>query len=149
MVKVFRWVLLMIFIVQLSSCSFFERFKYYNIYLSIKDLNGLKAGALVYNKDKVVGDVIEIEALQEGVFIAQLRIKDDFLIPRNSEVRVVSDIDITTAHIAINMSHSKKNYNEDDTIISQGSVLLNNNIQLEEIKIPLDSLPEGIKALMQ
>ncbi|MCO5231389.1 MAG: MlaD family protein [Chitinophagales bacterium] len=147
--KVFAWFLMLFLFIQLSACSYFEKFNYYNIYLSFNDLNGLKVGSLIYNKDKVVGQVLEIDKGDEGGYIAKLSIKDDFLIPRNSEVRVVSDIDITTAHIAINMSHSKKNYSEDDTIISHGSALLNNNIQLEEVKLSEDSLPDGIKALMQ
>ena len=67
----------------------------------------------------------------------------------NSQVRIVTDLENTSAYVNILMSHSKKNYSKDDTIISHGTVLLNKNIQLHEIKVNIDSLPEGIRSLMQ
>ena len=62
---------------------------------------------------------------------------------------MVSDLDNTSAYVNILMSHSKKNYSKEDTIISHGTVLMNKDIQLQEVKVNIDSLPEGIRSLMQ
>lgn len=131
-----------------SSCQFLNQFNFYNIYLSVKDLNGLKEGAVILSKGNQVGNV-ESVTVSNGENIVVLSINDDFLIPRNSEIRVVSDIENTSAYLEVLMSHSKGNYTKGDTIHSQGTILLNNDIQLEEVKLNIDSLPEGIKTLLQ
>lgn len=135
-------------ILILSSCNPLDYFKYYNLYLNVNDLDGLKEGAVILSKGNQVGKVVEVVKEDEG-YIAVLSLNNDFLVPVNSEVRVVSDIENTSAYLEVMMSHSKRNYSEKDTVNSHGTILLNKDIQLEEVKIPFDSLPEGIQSLMQ
>jgi ABC-type transporter Mla subunit MlaD len=115
----------------------------------VKELNGIKEGALIENQTKNIGSVSGIESESDSSFVIELSVTNDFQIPRNSQVRIVTDLENTSAYVNILMSHSKKNYSKDDTIISHGTVLLNKNIQLHEIKVNIDSLPEGIRSLMQ
>lgn len=151
MMKMKNWrsvLFLLAGVVLFTSCHSLSYFKYYNIYLNVKDLNGLKDGAVILSKGNQVGKVESIKVLEEGN-LAILSIDNDFLIPKNSEIRVVSDIENTSAYLEIIMSHSKSNYQKGDTVLSQGTVLLNKDIQLEEVQINVDSLPEGIRTLLQ
>jgi ABC-type transporter Mla subunit MlaD len=132
-----------------SSCKLWDQMKYYTIYLKVNDLNGIKEGALVENQSKNIGNVSSVENESDSSYIIVLSITNDFQIPRNSQVRVVSDLDNTSAYVNILMSHAKRNYSKDDTIISHGTVLMNKDIQLQEVKVNIDSLPEGIRSLMQ
>jgi ABC-type transporter Mla subunit MlaD len=132
-----------------SSCKVWDQLKYYTVYLKVKELNGIKEGALIENQTKNIGSVSGIESESDSSFVIELSVTNDFQIPRNSQVRIVTDLENTSAYVNILMSHSKKNYSKDDTIISHGTVLLNKNIQLHEIKVNIDSLPEGIRSLMQ
>lgn len=132
----------------LNSCNPLDYFKYYLLYLNVKDLDGLKEGAVILSKGNQVGKVLEVVKEEDG-YIAVLSLNNDFLVPVNSEIRVVSDIENTSAYLEVMMSHSKRNYSEKDTINSHGTILLNKDIQLEEVKISFDSLPEGIQSLMQ
>lgn len=148
MKKIFFSICIFSTILLSSSCNYLNYFNFYNIYLSVKDLNGLKEGAVILSKGIQVGKVEAIQT-EEGENIAVLSINNDFLIPKNSEIRVVSDIENTSAYLEILMSHAKGNYSKGDTIHSQGTILLNKDIQLEEIHLNIDSLPEGIRTLLQ
>lgn len=132
-----------------SSCKLWDQMKYYTIYLKVNELNGIKEGALVENQSKNIGNVRSVENESDSTYIIVLSVSNDFQIPKNSQVRVVSDLDNTSAYVNILMSHSKKNYSKEDTIISHGTVLMNKDIQLQEVKVNIDSLPEGIRSLMQ
>jgi|GEM_PF-5988704 len=131
------------------SCNPFKRFSYYTLYLSVKDLNGLKAGAVVLSKGIQVGKVEEVKREEGEGYVAVLSLNNDYLVPLGSEVRIVSDLDNTSAYLEVIMSHSKRNYPQDDTIVSQGTVLLNKDIQLEEVTLNTDSLEPGIRTLLQ
>lgn len=143
------FILVVAFYTLVTSCNPLDYFKYYTVYLRVQDLNGLKEGAVVLSKGNQVGKVAAIHNEEDNFHVVAMTMDNDFLIPVNSEVRVVSDIENTSAYLEVLMSHSKNNYAAEDTIHSQGAVLLNKDIQLEEVKIPLDSLPEGIRSLMQ
>lgn len=132
-----------------SSCKLWDQMKYYTIYLKVNELNGIKEGALVENQSKNIGNVRSVENESDSTYIIVLSVSNDFQIPKNSQVRVVSDLDNTSAYVNILMSHSKKNYSKEDTIVSHGTVLMNKDIQLQEVKVNIDSLPEGIRSLMQ
>ncbi len=149
MKRLLNLILIISFYSFTTSCNPMDYFKYYTVFLNVQDLNGLKEGAVVLSKGNQVGKVSTIQQSEKESHIVVLTINNDFLIPVNSEIRVVSDIENTSAYLEVLMSHSKKNYSAEDTIHSQGTILLNKDIQLEEVKIPLDSLPEGIRSLMQ
>lgn len=142
-------IIVLVFMNLYSSCKVWDQLKYYTVYLKVKELNGIKEGALIENQTKNIGSVNGIESESDSSFVIELSVTNDFQIPRNSQVRIVTDLENTSAYVNILMSHSKKNYSKDDTIISHGTVLLNKNIQLHEIKVNIDSLPEGIRSLMQ
>lgn len=142
-------IIVLVFMNLFSSCKVWDQLKYYTVYLKVKELNGIKEGALIENQTKNIGSVSGIESESDSSFVIELSVTNDFQIPRNSQVRIVTDLENTSAYVNILMSHSKKNYSKDDTIISHGTVLLNKNIQLHEIKVNIDSLPEGIRSLMQ
>lgn len=142
-------IIVLVFMNLYSSCKVWDQLKYYTVYLKVKELNGIKEGALIENQTKNIGSVSGIESESDSSFVIELSVTNDFQIPRNSQVRIVTDLENTSAYVNILMSHSKKNYSKDDTIISHGTVLLNKNIQLHEIKVNIDSLPEGIRSLMQ
>lgn len=142
-------IIVLVFMNLFSSCKVWDQLKYYTVYLKVKELNGIKEGALIENQTKNIGSVNGIESESDSSFVIELSVTNDFQIPRNSQVRIVTDLENTSAYVNILMSHSKKNYSKDDTIISHGTVLLNKNIQLHEIKVNIDSLPEGIRSLMQ
>lgn len=145
--------LLMVSMTLLYSCNPLEYFKHYQIYLNIQDLSELKKGAAVLANDHQVGEVTEIltEASQEdsdSTNIVTITLQKDFLIPINSEIRVITDIGSGGAHIEVVRSHSRRNYSFNDTIYSGGMIITNKDLQLKEIEIPIDSLPEGIQVLL-
>ncbi len=149
----FKTFIYIIFLALVSvSCNPIVFFSYYKIYLSAQGVGDLKPGALVYDQSEEVGKVHKIhrEELEESVqFTAELLIKNDYTIPINSEIRVITDIEKEEAHIEITPSHGRKTYNKNDTIYSKGAVMLNKDIQLEEVEVPVDSLPEKIQILMR
>lgn len=132
-----------------TSCKLWDQLKYYTIYLQVKDLNELKVGALIENQSNNIGYVQGIYPESDTSYIVALSVKNEFQIPKNSQIRIVSDLVNTSAYVNILMSHSKRNYSEEDTIVSHGTVLMNKDIQLQEIQVNIDSLPEGIRSLMQ
>lgn len=131
------------------SCKWLNQFKFYTLYLHVEHLNGLKDGDMVYSSAKNVGQVKSIENVNDSSFIVQMSVDKTLRIPKNSEVSIVSNMDNSSSHVIVVFSHSSKYYAEDDTIISKGAVLSNKDIQLHEVDIPLDSLPEGIRTLLR
>ena len=93
-----------------SSCKVWDQLKYYTVYLKVKELNGIKEGALIENQTKNIGSVSGIESESDSSFVIELSVTNDFQIPRNSQVRIVTDLENTSAYVNILMSHSKKNY---------------------------------------
>lgn len=139
-------------IVSQIACNPIEHFSTYKIFLSLQEINELKEGASVISHNKEVGNVEEIEFLEQednDRFIGTLRVKNDFLIPINSEIRIVSDIETSSAYVEIIPSHTRRSYVRGDTISAKGNIVQNKDLQLEEVEIEnLDSLPEGIRILM-
>lgn len=146
--KIYFLGMILIAMSSLTSCKFWNQIKYYKVYLQVNDLNGIKEGDLIENQSNTIGYVKSFEADSDSSFVVILSVTNDFQIPKNSQIRIVSDLDNTSSYVNILMSHSKRNYSTGDTIISHGTVLMNKNIQLNEIKVDIDSLPEGIRALM-
>ncbi|MCO5247812.1 MAG: hypothetical protein M9887_02520 [Chitinophagales bacterium] len=131
------------------SCNPIEHFSYYTLYLNIDDLHGLVEDGDIISNNKKIGKVGDITTINNDNHIVILRINRDVLIPRNSDIRVITDMESSKAYIEIVFSHSKKNYNENDTLQTEGTILFNKNIHLQEVNdIPKD-LPEGIKNLLK
>ncbi|HZH68516.1 MAG TPA: hypothetical protein VFD65_04895 [Chitinophagales bacterium] len=140
-------------ILLLYSCNPLEYFKYYKVHLKIQDLSELKKGAIVVASSHEIGEVVEIvkqieEQEADSINVVTIKVQKDFLIPVNSEIRVISDIGSGAAHIEIAPSHSRRNHSFGDTIHSGGMIIFNKDLQLMEVEIPIDSLPEGIQVLM-
>lgn len=142
------FIILMAFLVSSASCNIGERFRYYNVYMSVEDLNGLQEAAPVLSKGTQVGKVDKIKQ-EDSVYFVRLMLLNDFRLPLGSELRIVTDIDNTVAYLEIQVSHSKKYYKEDDTIPANSTILLNKNVILEEVEINYDTIDESIKRLLR
>jgi ABC-type transporter Mla subunit MlaD len=141
-------IILVFYMVFSASCNIGEHFRYYNVYMSVEDLNGLKEDAPVLSKGSQVGKVEKIRQ-EDSVYFVRLMLLNDFRLPLGSELRIVTDIDNTVAYLEIQVSHSKKYYEEDDTIPANSTILLNKNVILEEVEINYDTIDESIKRLLR
>lgn len=142
------FIIWMAFLFTSVSCDIGEGFRYYNVYMSVEDLNGLKEVAPILSKGSQVGKVDKIRQ-EDSVYVVRLMLLNDFQLPLGSELRIVTDIDNTVAYIEIQVSHSKKYYKEDDTIPANSTILLNKNVILEEVEIDYDTIDESIKRLLR
>ena len=140
---------LFLFTLLISSCNPFEYLSYYSLYLTVEDINGLAKDEDVFSNGKAIGKVNEFIPLEDSIYLIELKMKKDVLIPKNSDVRIVTDMDLSSAHIEITFSHSRRNYSENDTLHTQGSVMFNKNIHLQELDEIPEDLPEGIKYLLK
>jgi ABC-type transporter Mla subunit MlaD len=143
-----RW--LVIFIpFLLGSCMLPDSFKYYSLYLEVQDNSLLEQGDAILAKGAQVGRVNKVTLSEDKKYIVELLVNNEFMIPYGSELRIVTDIDNASAFLDIQVSHSKRNYSEQDTVKAFGTVLLNNDVILEEVDIHPDTMEFGIRHLLK
>jgi ABC-type transporter Mla subunit MlaD len=134
---------------MLTSCVLPDSFRYYSLFLEVQDSNLLKAGDPILAKGSQVGRVHQIIDAKNEKPLVELFILNDFMVPMGSELRIVTDIDNASAFLEIQVSHSKRNYAKEDTVKAFATVLLNNDVILEEIEVDPDTMEAGIRHLLQ
>jgi ABC-type transporter Mla subunit MlaD len=144
-----RWLVIFIpFLLGSSSCMLPDSFKYYSLYLEVQDNALLKEGDAILAKGAQVGRVNKVRLGEDKKYIVELLVNNEFMIPYGSELRIVTDIDNASAFLDIQVSHSKRNYSEQDTVKAFGTVLLNNDVILEEVEVHPDTMEIGIRHLL-
>jgi len=140
--------MLFAFLLGASSCMLPDSFKYYSLYLEVQDNSLLKEGDAILAKGSQVGRVNKVTLSEDRKYIVELLVNNEFMIPFGSEIRIVTDIDNASAFLDIQVSHSKRNYAQQDTVKAFGTVLLNNDVILEEVEVNPDTMEIGIRHLL-
>ena len=134
------------------SCNLMDTFSFYRLFLSVDDTNQIKVGDLILSRGDQVGKVGRVgqdKLLNSQNHIVELLLNKGYELPKDSDVRIIRDAKHGRSHIEILKSNEKEFFQKGDTISELGSVVRNQKIQLEEVHIPLDSLPEGIRNLLK
>lgn len=84
--------------------------------IELIDAKGLKEGAKVYCKNAEIGEVEEIFFVKQKL-IAKLRIDEEFNVPKESKIYLISEDIFGTKAITIELSNNKDIYSEADTIV--------------------------------